>query len=374
MGSAAAAHLARRRKRVLGLEQFDLGHELGASAGRTRIIRKAYFEGPQYVPLLLRAYDLWRELEIQTQTILLDLVGVLMVGAAGGAMLEGVRLSMQRYGVRIDELGRNDFAKRFPQARLRSGEIALLEPDAGIVFPEGGIAAHQQAARLAGAELRGGVRVTSWRRSSTGTIRVDLADGERIETEQLVLCAGPWLAEVAAELELPLVVQRNVQIWFAPATGAFARGRFPAFFLERAGLPRPLYGFPDLGDGVKAALHGYGDYTTAASLDRDIHEADIAAVKSALDPWLPGAAHAFHSGKACMYALTPDEHFIVDRHPRDAGVVIAGGFSGHGYKFAPAIGEIVADLADGKARPDSAFLGLARLAKQFEGSRRNEPR
>ncbi|HVS45449.1 MAG TPA: N-methyl-L-tryptophan oxidase [Verrucomicrobiae bacterium] len=361
MGSAAAAHLAKRGKRVLGLEQFDLGHDLGASAGRSRIIRKAYFEDPAYVPLLARAYDLWRELENETNEVLLDLVGTLMIGAPGSStMLDGVRRSAQQYGVAVSELSRSQVIERYPHARLLADEIGLFEPEAGIVFPERGIAAHQTVARAWGARLRGNVKVTSWERRSGGTIGVDLAGGEIVEAEQLVLCAGPWLAEI---VPVPLTVQRNVQVWFTPQGEGFARGQFPTFFVDRAGWPKPLYGFPDLGDGLKAALHGYGAVTTPAALDREIHAEDIAAVKSAMDAWLPGGAGEFRLGKACMYALTPDEHFIIDRHPQDDGVVIAGGFSGHGYKFCPVVGEIVADLVDGKARHDTEFLKLRRFAK-----------
>jgi glycine/D-amino acid oxidase-like deaminating enzyme len=153
-----------------------------------------------------------------------------------------------------------------------------------------------------------------------------------------------------------------VQIWFTPETGAFERGRFPAFLLDRAGAVKPVYGFPDLGDGVKAALHGYGPETTARALDREIHGEDIAAVKSALDEWLPGAAGTYRAGKACMYAMTPDERFIVDRHPHDDGVILAGGFSGHGYKFCSAIGEVIADLICDRSRHEIGFLSLRRFA------------
>jgi sarcosine oxidase len=269
---------------------------------------------------------------------------------------------METYGVPMDELNGRDAARRFPAARFAPGEIGLFEPDAGIVFPELGIAAHQNAALLDGAELRGGVAVAGWRRKSAGAIQVELGDGDILEASHLILCAGPWLAELSRDLGLPLRVQRNVQIWFAPATRGFARGEFPAFFLDRAGLPKPLYGFPDLGAGFKAALHGYGAFTQADALDRTIHPADIGAVKDALDDWLPGAAGTFRSGKACMYALTPDEHFIIDRHPDDDGIIIAGGFSGHGYKFCPVVGEIIADLVDGVTRRDVEFLALRRFS------------
>lgn len=232
MGSAAAAHLAKRGKRVLGLEQFVLGHELGSSAGRTRIIRKAYFEDVAYIPLLERAYELWRELERETDGLLLDLVGTLVVGTARSGTLDGVRLAVERYGIGIQELTRAQTTQRFPQTRLLPDEIGLLEPEAGIVFPERGIAAHQHLASRLGAQLRGNVRVIGWQRNHAGTLCIELDGGETVEAEELVLCAGPWLSQIGRELGLPLSIQRNTQIWFTPATSSFARGRLPTFFLE----------------------------------------------------------------------------------------------------------------------------------------------
>ena len=163
------------------------------------------------------------------------------------------------------------------------------------------------------------------------------------------------------ELELPLRIQRNVQIWFRPNVPSFSRARFPGFFIERDTFPAPLYGFPDFGDGVKAALHGFGVETDPTQLDRTVHDEDIEPVRGALETWMPGAAAAFAFGKACMYALTPDQHFIIDRHPRDPRILIVGGFSGHGFKFCPVVGEIVADLAlDGGTAHPIAFLRLDR--------------
>lgn len=362
MGSAALAQLALRGRRVLGIEAFARGHDLGASAGRSRIIRKAYFEDPAYVPLLERAYELWRELERASGACLLDLVGVLMVGDPAGTVLRGARASGRLHGIALEELDSAELARRYPALRVRPGEAALFEPEAGAVFPEKANAAQLAVAEAAGAELRFETPVASYR-SEPDAIVLELAGGDRLRTERLAVCAGPWLPQLATELDVPVRVQRNVQIWFQPDVADYARGRFPAFFVERAEQPAALYGFPDFGEGVKAALHAHGDSTEARALDRSIRPADIEAVRGALDAFMPGAAGRFASGKACMYALTPDEHFIIDRHPADARIVLAGGFSGHGFKFAPVVGEIVADLMlAGRTRLPIGFLRLDRFS------------
>jgi sarcosine oxidase len=356
MGSATAAHAAARGARVIGIEQFARGHTCGASSGRSRIIRKAYFEDAAYVPLLRRAYALWSELERTSGMQLLDLVGVMMAGLPDSAAIAGTLRSASEHGLELETYDASAAARRFRGIVPRAGEVVLFERDAGVVFPEAGIAAHLQQAEACCAQLVFDLQATAYAAERDG-IRVTLADGTTVLARALALCAGPWLKRVAGELDLPLRIQRNVQVWFAPAVPSFSRDRFPAFFTERDTFPAPLYGFPDFGDGVKAALHGFGETTEAALLDREIRPADIVAVRDALEDWMPGAAATFAFGKACMYALTPDQHFIVDRHPDDARIVIAGGFSGHGYKFCPVIGEIVADLAleGGTAHP-IAFL------------------
>jgi sarcosine oxidase len=361
MGSASLARLALRGKRVLGIEAFARGHEFGASSGRSRIIRKAYFEDAAYVPLLVRAYELWRELERASDSRLLDLAGVLMVGLDSSAILAGAAASALLHGIPLERLDAAELARRYPTLRVRAGEAGLFEPEAGVVFPERAIAAQLAVAEAAGAEMLFERRVLGYR-SEAGAVVVQLDDGREVLTARLAVCAGPWLPALATELGLPVRVQRNVQVWFEPRIPDYAAGRFPAFFLDRAGLPAPLYGFPDYGDGVKAALHGYGAQTSAAELERAILPADVEAVASALDDWMPGAAGAYAFGKACVYALTPDEHFIIDRHPADARIVIAGGFSGHGFKFAPVAGEIVADLvATGTTRHVIDFLRIGRF-------------
>jgi sarcosine oxidase len=232
-----------------------------------------------------------------------------------------------------------------------------------MVVPEAAIEAQLSQAAEAGAEMRFATHVRGFASEAAGVV-VRLDDGETIRTRRLAICAGPWFSAVASDLALPLRVQRNVQLWFAPRAGARTNGRLPAFFVDRAGTPAALYGFPDRGAGLKAALHGFGETTSPDRLDRTVRDGDVAAVRTALEAFVPDAAGPVAAGKVCMYTLTPDEHFILDVHPCDARIVLAGGFSGHGFKFCPVIGEIVADLAlEGTTRHPIDFLRLARIAR-----------
>lgn len=362
MGSAVLAH-GSARGRAIGIERFRRGHDLGSSSGRSRIIRKAYFEDPHYVPLLQRTYALWRDLERTTGMSLMNVTGVLAVGPHDSTVMRATSATARAYDLPLEELDAAAIAQRFHGTAPRPGEIGLLEREAGIVFPEAAIEAHLRVAESNGAEMLFGTAVEDYTLSGTG-VALRLADGAEVRAARLVVCAGPWLALVAGDLNLPLRVQRNVQLWFQASTTAYAADRFPAFLVDRPELPAPLYGFPDLGDGVKAAFHGYGESTAPDALDRAIHATDVEPVRAALEDWMPGAAAAFAFGKACMYTLTPDEHFLIDRHPHDARVVIAGGFSGHGFKFAPVIGEIAAQLAfEGGTTHPIEFLRIGRFAE-----------
>ncbi len=364
MGSAAAAHLAARGARTVGFEAFARGHELGASAGRSRIIRKAYFEDPAYVPLLERAYQLWSELERETGLHLFEATGVLIVGRPESAIVRGAAASARQHGIACERYDAGDLARRYPAVRAMPFEVGLFEPYAGVLFPELAIEAHLRVAERRGAELRFETPVVRYR-SEGGCVALDLRDGSTVRARSLVLCAGPWTAPLIADARVPIRVQRNVAVWFTPRVRDYDAGRFPAFLIERAGWRVPLYGFPDFGEGVKAAFHALGEDTTAASLDRSIREDDISLVRGALETWMPGAAGEFAFAKACMYALTPDEHFIIDVLPSDSRIVVAGGFSGHGFKFCTVVGEVLADLATGgRTRHPIGFLRLGRFADE----------
>jgi sarcosine oxidase len=361
MGAAALAHLSARGVRAVGIERFERLHERGSSTGQTRIIRKAYFENPAYVPLLLRAYELWRELEASTGSTLLDLVGVLFAGAPEAEGVAGTLRSARRYDLPVDVLDAGAIAKRFPGTQPRAGEIGVYERDGGIIFPEAAIAAHLDAAAARGATMRFSTRVTGWNKHD-GAHRIALEDGSAIEASRLIVCGGAWSGALLADLALPLRVQRNVQVWFTPTNAGYERGGFPAYFVERPELPAPLYGFPAFAGTLKAALHRYGPFVDPDRLDRRITDDDVTAVGNALDGWMEGAAGGYARGRVCTYTLTPDGNFVLDRHPSDASITIACGFSGHGFKFCSVVGEIAAELAlDGGTRLDVGFLRLNRF-------------
>ncbi|MDE2482603.1 MAG: N-methyl-L-tryptophan oxidase [bacterium] len=360
MGSAALARVAMRGVRVLGIEQYAPVHAFGSSSGKSRIIRRAYFEDPAYVPLLDRAYELWRELEARTRAQVLHLTGLLTLGYDGSPMLAGAHAAARAYDMDVEFWDASAIRARYPALAPLDDEHGIFERDGGFVVPERAIEAHLALAKDHGAQTRFGVGMRGWESAPDG-VRVTLTNGETIRCEQLILTLGPWFRETLAEIGVPLVIQRNVLAWFAPRR-PLGPDQMPCFLMDRRGLPSEFYGFPDVGDGVKAAFHGYGEHTDAAHLDREVHESDVLPLARALEMWIPGAAGAYREGKACMYSLTPDRHFVLDHHPRDARVTICGGFSGHGFKFASAIGEIAAQLAlDGGSPLPIAFLSLARF-------------
>jgi glycine/D-amino acid oxidase-like deaminating enzyme len=202
----------------------------------------------------------------------------------------------------------------------------------------------------------------SWNAIDEG-FEIRLTDGTHVSARVLILALGPWFQEILESLGVPIRVQRNIQAWFSPATDAYDAPDFPGFLLDRRGFPAPLYGFPDFGDGVKAAFHGLGDLTDAEHIDRDVDlSRDVEPITRALEQWMPGAAKMLRSAKPCMYTLTPDGHFVIDHHPDHKNLILCGGFSGHGFKFAPAVGEIAADLAlDGGSRHNIEFLSHRRF-------------
>lgn len=363
MGSAACAHLARRGVRVAGFERFAFGHDGGSSGGRSRIIRKAYFEDVAYVPLLERAYVLWRDLERRTSTRLLDMCGVLVVGDASGDVASGVLNAAREHDIAVETFDTGEARRAYPQLRILDGEIAILERDAGMVAPEAAIVAHLRLARDLGASLAEHTPVARWEAMPSGLVRVFFTDGSAIEAARLIVTAGAWAPELLVGAGFPLDVQRNVQYWFNAASEAFSRPRFPAFFLDRPSLPAPVYGMPDTGDGVKIALHGFGETTRPDALVRTVAASEIEAMREIAESFMPGAAGSLRSTKVCMYVNSPDRNFIVGMHPESPNVIIAAGFSGHGYKFAPAIGEVLAELAlDGGSTCEIGFLRPERLA------------
>ena len=361
MGSAAAAHLSARGARVLGIDQFHRGHNFGASTGKTRIIRKAYFESPEYVPLLERAYTLWHQLQARTGAQLYYPTGLLTIGPENGPVIMGAREAASRFALDVSVVGAQDIREKYPAFRVLDNEVGVYEADAGYVIPEATVQAHLDFAETHGAEFRFGTVFKSWAADAQG-VTVTIDDGEKIQASRLVLTLGPWFAKEMADLGVKLTIQRNVLAWFEPDK-LLGPEQMPCFLHDGGTFPSLLYGFPDVGDGVKAAFHGHGPITTPNALDRDIDHADIVPIQQALDDLIPGAAHKFVAGKACMYSMTDDEHFVIDKHPSHPNVIIAGGFSGHGFKFVPVVGEIVAQLAmEGGTPHPIKFLSVKRFA------------
>lgn len=347
MGSAAAWHLAERGKRVLGIEQFKSPHDLGSSHGGSRIIRQAYFESPDYIPLVLRAYELWHRLERDCSTSLLHTTGGLVIGRRNGELIPRTINAARRHGIAIEILEPAELTRRFPAFQPQADDMAVYEPYAGYLVPEDAIQAMLQSGSRCGAELHFDEKVVSW--SAAGD-HVEVRTGAATYTAiHLVIAAGPWASQYL-RTNLPLRVTRQVMAWIQPRNGvaAFLPQQFPVFIAEDLHGGPAAYGIPAIDGpqgGVKVAIHGSDNVCTPESVDRTISESEIRQIIEALKPRLPALDGELLRAKTCLYTVTPDEHFIIGAHAQLLSCTIACGFSGHGFKFAPVVGEILADLA-----------------------------
>jgi sarcosine oxidase len=361
MGSATAAHLARRGQRVLGLDAYERLHKRGSSHGDGRIIREAYFEASEYVPLVQRAYQLWRELQAESGRDLLLMTGGLNFGTPDSEFVTGSLASARQHSLPYEYLNHAEVAERFPGFRLPDHLVAVYEPNAGVLKPEVCMDAYLDLAARHGADLRFSTPATSWSADGVG-VRVETQSGS-FQAERLVITAGPWAADVLRDLNLPLAVQRVVNVHFEPTTPEhFQPQRCPVYLFQ---VPEgDYYGFPALpGQGVKIGRHDIGEVCTPDTIRRQIDDAEIESLRGVLDRYLPGASGSVIKTLTCMYTNTPDRHFIIDHIPDAPQVVYGCGFSGHGFKFASAIGEVLAELAvDGSTRHDVAFLSPRRIS------------
>jgi len=340
MGSAALYHLARRGKRVLGLERHDLLHEQGSSHGLTRIIRLAYFEHPDYVPLLRRAYELWRELEAEAGEQLLYVTGII---EGGDRILDGVLRSCAEHDLAHEVLGGDEVARRFPAYRLPADLEVVHQPDGGFVVPERCIVAHVEGALARGAVLRARERVLDWDETENGVrIRTDRAT---VEAERLVLTAGAWSESVARLPTGSVRAVRQALAWLLPTRpGLFTPDRMPVFNLVLEG--EHFYGLPSFGiPGVKLGRYErQGESGDPDRISREPTSSDEIPLRAFAERYLPEGAGPTIALKTCLFELSPDEHFLVGRHPESENAVVGAGFSGHGFKFCSVVGEILADL------------------------------
>lgn len=359
MGSAVALHLARRGAKVIGFDRHAPPHPLGSSHGESRVIRQAYFEDPVYVPLVRRAQELWESLERETNRKLLHRTGALMVGPPSSRVLGGTLRSAEEHHVPHEVLSAAEIRARFPPFAPAAGDLGVYEPRAGVLLAEPCVSALIAAAVAHGADLRMNEPMISWSAEANG-VRVSTAHGEHT-ADFLVLALGPWLP--AWTPYLPLVVERQVMFWYRSAEGAaLGPGACPVFLWEMPDQ-RMFYGVPDLGAGLKvAAHHGGVEIAPSQPLDPAATEADEEPVRRFLAQHLPAAAGDRLRSTVCRYTNTPDGHFLIDRLP-DQPVWLVSPCSGHGFKFAPAVGESVAAwLTTGQKPP-----GIERFGRRWVG-------
>ena len=358
MGSAALYHIARRGKRVLGLERFDVPHEHGSSHGLTRIIRLAYFEHVAYVPLMRRAYELWRELETEAGEQLLHVTGIV---EAGDRIYEGTLRACHEHDLPHETIDGREVARRFPAYRLPPELPVIFQPDGGFVLPERCIVAHVSGALAAGAVVRARERVLEWEDTGNG-VRVSTERGV-VEAGRLVLTAGAWSQEVA---RLPPGMVRGVRqalAWLQPdQPELFEPERFPVFNLALD--EEHFYGFPAFGiPGFKLGRYDhFGAGGDPDAIAREPTHDDELPLRAFAERYFPRGAGPAIALKTCLFEPSPDEHFLIDRHPEAASAVVGAGFSGHGFKFCSVVGEILADLAlAGDTRHDIGFLRFDRF-------------
>jgi sarcosine oxidase len=361
MGSAALYHLARRGKRVLGLERFDVPNDMGSSHGETRIIRLAYFEHPDYVPLLQRAYELWRELEAEAGAQLLYITGIV---EAGERIYDGAVRSCAEHSLPYEAIDGRELARRHPAFRLPPDLPVLLQPDAGFLLPERCIVEHVNGAIARGATVRARERVLEWDTTENG-VRVR-TDRGIVEAELLVLTAGVWSQDVARLPQGVAGALRQAVAWFQPLEPEFFMPeRLPVFNLVLEG--EHFYGFPVFGvPGFKVGRYDhFGVGGNPEFISREPTLDDEIPLRAFAERYMPDGAGPTLALKTCLFEPTPDEHFLIDRHPETDHAVVGAGFSGHGFKFCSVVGEILADLAlEGSTKYD---IGLFRLDR-FVGS------
>jgi sarcosine oxidase len=362
MGSAACFQLARRGVRVLGLERFDIPNNMGSAGGFSRMIRLAYFEHPDYVPLLRRSYALWEELAAELGRDVIYVTGGLMLGPPGAAVLEGSLRSVRQHELPHELMDAAEAMKRFPQFKLPGDYRVLHDHKAGLVLPERAVAGYAELAMRSGAELHGHEAVLGWEPSGDGVIVK--TSKATYGAGRLIFCGGAWTDKLVRDLGVRLTVTRQPLAWVWPKSpDLFALGKFPVWILEnRDGSNH--YGFPMLPDnpGFKLASHKRSAPMDAETLDRTVHDSDEQAVRGVLRDFIPAADGPLLSMRVCMYTNSPDHQFIIDHHPVHKNVIVACGFSGHGFKCASAIGQVLAELAlDGRSTLPVEFLGLRRF-------------
>jgi sarcosine oxidase len=361
MGSAALYELSRRGLRVLGLEAFEPGHRMGSHHGESRVIRLAYFEHPSYVPLLRRAYTLWSELEHESGRDLLTLTGGLMLGLPNSELVSGARASAELHHLEHEFLQADEVRYRYPAFTPAEDDVALWEPRSGYLRPERCIETFVELARSRGAETRYSEPVGSWHANADG---VQLrTSSDTLDAGQVVFACGARMTSVLGESIPPVVAERAVLFLMQPAQRELFQN-LPIYLWDTPD-GQTFYGFPHVDlPGAKVAMHHTGEFCDPETVDRTVNAHDESRLRTAIGSRLPTLNGPVLDSLVCLYENSPDQHFMIDRLPDQPNVIYAGGFSGHGFKFASVVGEILADLVTrGEATPDADFLRAERLLR-----------
>ncbi len=360
IGAAVSWRLCASGQPVVAFDDCRPGHTLGSSHGATRIIRQAYYEHPDYVPLVRRSWQRWQELERRSGRTLLTPSAGLMLGAPDSALVAGTLASVARHDLPHRVLSTAELRERFPQFRLASGEIGVLEQHAGILRCELGVETMVRAALEADAPLTVVHQRVLALEPVGSAIRIHTREQD-MDFSQVVVAAGGWTADLLADWPLPLQVERQVQVWFRPADPApFRLPRLPIWMREQAD-GQLFYGIPAVdGDLVKAARHHGAGTTTMAGISRAVSKEDLSVVTEFVAATLPALGERAAEASVCAYTNTPDFHFLIGRLRATPRLVVAAGFSGHGFKFAPVIGDLVTDIVRRDA-PPPALLAASRF-------------
>ncbi len=362
MGSASALALARRGAKVCGVEQFGMAHDRGSSHGETRIIRKAYFEHPDYVPLLLRSYDLWQELCDETGTNLLNRCGLVLSGEPTSTTVSGLLRCYDEHQLPHERWSAETARHHFPRIAFPENHTVFFDPDGGFLHAERSIMTMLEQSRRLGAELLFETQVHSWKSNASG-VELTLSNGTTLHAHKLVITAGAWTGRLLAHLHLPVEIWRRVLLWYGAANWQdYSPGACPVFYFETE--EGGFYGFPALdSDGVKIGEHTLPEPCAAPEhVDRTLRPEDTHHFDAFVRQTFPALTPDISRHAICMYTLSPDHHFIIDQSPEQENVVFAAGFSGHGFKFAPVIGELLAGLAmEQRSDLPWEFLSLQRF-------------
>jgi len=364
MGISALYHLSKKKIKVCGIEQYAPGHSKGSSHGETRIIRKAVFEGVDYYPIINRSYEIWKILEKETKKELLSKCGTLIIGDKNSSIIRGTKDVYNKYGLKYNLLNQKKLGNKFSMFSLKNKQVSIFDPEGGFLHAEKCIKAFQDQALKNGVKIFENEKIISWEGSDSEIIVK--TDKREFKTKKLIITVGPWAKSEMESLGVKLKIIRKILFWYnIQKPNNYIEGKFPVFLYEEG--KNDVYGFPIINkQSMKIAQHfGGHEIDSADEVNRSLSERDEQNLKEIINELIPELKLSISNHSVCMYSMTEDENGIIDRHPKNKNVIIGTGFSGHGFKFSAAFGEILMNLALNKKVPFNIdFLSFKRFKSQ----------